>query len=452
MGEKGRIISGAIEWIPWLLQQFLVSGAYVLVCHGMLSAAEYGKKKRHWWLAEWAVLVAIFFCMGMGLSAFVIGSVFLMLWTCIQGVILAVYLRFFSDYRRDAKIILWCSMFAGMQALTSLSGQASYLVGETVAKGIPEAAARVLGYLLIPALAWYLIRFNFDDFEKLPAAGLTLILAGDVSLLVLVISESLWSTSEEAAVKRFLIMYLCFFLIVLVSIYVLYTICREQEQTLLLREEAQQLQKEKERFYMAEEQMQEIRSIRHDLKNQRHYMSILIKEKRYEELAHYFAESAQELPEQKMYVNCGNKSVNVILNMEYAKLEPDIQIDSLLVVPPVLPFADDELCSVLTNLLDNAMEECRRIKDDGNRQTIRLEMYPEANYLYIMCQNPTDRTELSYWKDGVRSTKEDAAHHGYGTQIVARIAEKYSGWAEYAVKDGCFAAKIMMDMTGGKTA
>lgn len=214
MGEKGRIISGAIEWIPWLLQQFLVSGAYVLVCHGMLSAAEYGKKKRHWWLAEWAVLMAIFFCMGMGLSAFGIGSVFLMLWTCIQGVILAVYLRFFSDYRRDAKIILWCSMFAGMQALTSLSGQASYLVGETVAKGIPEAAARVLGYLLIPALAWYLIRFNFDDFEKLPAAGLTLILAGDVSLLVLVISESLWSTSEEAAVKRFLIMYLCFFLIV----------------------------------------------------------------------------------------------------------------------------------------------------------------------------------------------------------------------------------------------
>ena len=190
--------------------------------------------------------------------------------------ILAVYLRFFSDYRRDAKIILWCSMFAGMQALTSLSGQASYMVGETVAKGIPEAAARVLGYLLIPALAWYLIRFNFDDFEKLPAAGLTLILAGDVSLLVLVISESLWSTSEEAAVKRFLIMYLCFFLIVLVSIYVLYTICREQEQTLLLREEAQQLQKEKERFYMAEEQMQEIRSIRHDLKNQRHYMSCLL--------------------------------------------------------------------------------------------------------------------------------------------------------------------------------
>ena len=67
-----------------------------------------------------------------------------------------------------------------------------------------------------------------------------------------------------------------------------------------------------------------------------------------------------------------------------------------------------------------------------------------------MCQNPTSRTALTYWKEGLRSTKEDTAQHGYGTQIVARIAEKYSGWANYEIKDGCFAAKVMMDMTGGK--
>ncbi len=443
------ITSGALELVPWLVQQFFVAAAYVILCHGTRRTEIACKKKRALPKAvlEWFVLSAILFVLGMGPR----GTSFPVIWNGVQGVMLAICLIWFSDYRRTAKVILWCSMFAGMQALTFLAGQASYLAGAVLAKGLPEAMTRVSVFLLIPVLAYYLSRFNFDNFEKVPFFGLALILAEDISLMVLLISQSLWTTAEVNSIKRFMVVYICFFLMVLITIYSLYEICREQEQTLILRGEAQQLQKERERFYMAEEQMDEIRSIRHDLKNQRHYMSILIREKRYEELEHYLTESVHELPEQKTYVNCGNKSVNVILNMEYAKLKPDIEIDSLLVVPPVLPFPDDELCSVLTNLLDNAMEECRRIKAERNDPpSIRLEIYPEADYLYIMCQNPTSRTALTYWKEGLRSTKEDTAQHGYGTQIVARIAEKYSGWANYEIKDGCFAAKVMMDMTGGK--
>lgn len=450
-------LSGVLELVPWVLQQLLVSVAYVFACHGIRYRGNQkentaGMKKRNARYAmEGVILLLIFTFLGIAADFIFKSSPFLVVWSVVQWGALALYLHFFSEYRSKTKFIVWCSMIAGLQSLTSIAGQISYLTGAYLGKGWPEAAARVFVYLLIPLLAVYLSRWNFDDFEKLPVPGLILILCGDFSLMCLVVTESVWPTTGIEEVKRFLVTYLCLLIIVLASIYALYSVCKGQDSIMLLREEKQQLEKEKERFYMAKEQMEEIRSIRHDLKNQRSYMKILLQEKRYQELENYFSETDPSFSVPKNYVNCGNKSVNVILNMEYAKVDSQITIDSLLVVPPVLPYQDDELCSLLTNLLDNAIEECRRIREKGETEPkIRLEIYPEANYLYILCCNTTDKSTLSYWMDGVRSTKEDQVQHGYGTQIVARIAEKYNGCAEYSVQDGYFTAKILMEMTGGQ--
>lgn len=438
------ILTGSLELIPWFIQQILTALSYIIVCYG-LKWREDSRKK---------ILETICLCIGMPFLGIAINNcitpstAFPVIWNFVQGIVLALYLQFFSKYRKTTKIVLWCSLFAGILAVSPMAGQASYLIGK-LASGWPEAAIRMAVYFLIPLFAIYLSRCNFNEFEKIPASGLVVILTGDLSLMILAVTESLWHASDTVVVIRFLVVYICMFGMIVASIYGIYSICREHERTLILREETQQIEKEKERFQMAEGQMEEIRSIRHDLKNQRNYMRILLKEKRYEELERYFAQSEDEISVPKSYVKCGNKSVNVILNMEYAKLDKDISVDSLLVVPPVLPFQDDEICSILTNLLDNAIEECRRMKEEGSADTqIQLEIYPEANYLYIMCANTTDRKELAYWKEGIRSTKSDIRQHGYGTQIVARIAEKYGGCAEYTIKDGYFVAKIMMDMLG----
>lgn len=439
------VFAGKLELIPWFVQQMLSVLSYMIICYGLKWGEGYKKR----------ILETVCLCIGLPFLGLGINyamqsenTAFPAVWNCVQGIVLLLCLHFFSSYRRSTKIVLWCSLFAGILAISPMSGQASYLMGE-LASGWPEAVVRTAVYFLLPLLAIYLSRFNFNEFEKMPHSGMVLILTGDISLSVLAITESAWRSSDSKILLRFLIVYICMFGMILASIYGVYSICREHENTLLLREETQQLEKEKERFHMAEGQMEEIRSIRHDLKNQRSYMRILLKEKRYEELERYFSQSEDEISVPKSYVKCGNKSVNVILNMEYAKIDSGIAIDSLLVVPPVLPFQDDEICSVLTNLLDNAIEECRRMRAEGTADTqIRLEIYPEANYLYIMCANTTDRSELSYWKDGIRSTKSDVGQHGYGTQIVARIAEKYDGCAEYTIKDGYFVAKIMMDMLG----
>ena len=54
-------------------------------------------------------------------------------------------------------------------------------------------------------------------------------------------------------------------------------------------------------------------------------------------------------------------------------------------------------------------------------------------------------------KGGLRTTKKDEQMHGYGTRIVARLAEKYNGCADYSLADGQFVAQVMLDMTEDKS-
>lgn len=171
-------------------------------------------------------------------------------------------------------------------------------------------------------------------------------------------------------------------------------------------------------------------------------------EKKYAELESYFAALLKELPAPLQIVDCGNHTVNTVLNMELSKLRADdIRFIHQLAVPPVLPFRDEDICSILTNLIDNAAEECRRLKEQRNEAVeIRLDIHPHQSYLFIQCSNSTDRTNLTRNKSGLRTTKKDADLHGYGTQIIAKLAEKYSGVCDYHLDKDTFVAQVMLDM------
>ena len=199
---------------------------------------------------------------------------------------------------------------------------------------------------------------------------------------------------------------------------------------------------------MTEAMLHNLRSIRHDLKNQYAYMQILLNEKRYSELEEYFSELLSALPAPLNLVDCGNHTVNTVLNMEFSKLRADnIPFQHKLVVPPVLPFKDEDICAILSNLVDNSVEECRRMKENGmNQPDILLEIHPHQSYLFIQCSNSTDRTALTRKKGGLQTTKGDAELHGYGTQIIMKLAEKYNGYANYDLTDGRFVAQVMLDM------
>ena len=59
------------------------------------------------------------------------------------------------------------------------------------------------------------------------------------------------------------------------------------------------------------------------------------------------------------YVNCGNAVVNTSVNYEISRARSEgIRTESQIIIPKKLPYRETELCSLLFNLLNNAIEAC----------------------------------------------------------------------------------------------
>lgn len=360
-----------------------------------------------------------------------------------------IYLRLRSQMRKGTVLLLSCAMYACSCCLFTISGQFSYLAGELFGRGMTEGIVRcVLQFFQIP-ISVYLRKKNFDDYPVIPAGGVWLILCGDITLLVLSMLEGYFSMGAVEEIRIVMaVIFSGMLFIMLASIRCIHAMCVEQSQLIDLQAERQRSHSEQEMLEWMDDNLDSMRHLRHDLKNQYAYMQILLEQKKYEELKEYFEQMTDNLPLLQGYVDCGNSNMNTLLNLMYSKAKArNVKLSFQLVVPPVLPFKTKRLCSLIGNLVDNAIEECARLQKAGREDAgIELSIYPQKSYLVICCKNTTDKQRLTRSVGGLRTTKKDEQIHGYGTRIVSRIAEKYNGLAEFQLEGDQFVAKVMLDM------
>lgn len=424
--------------------------AWVVLSHGIVW-------KREQILRNLAELVVLFYLLWWAFSVpiLLLREYNSVMWISFHALIALVYVQCFADCPKQTRIFLWCSLYAGICCLSTIGGQVQYLIAYTNPDAVEMSfTVSKLFYLLMIPLAMYLRHFNFGRFRTVPKAGYVLVVACALSIFALTAVELPWMKTDYRIVITLLTGVVCVFAIMLVGIFVIYTLCKEQAERLSEHLERQRLQGAHEMTEAVEANLEDLRCIRHDLKNQYGYIRMLLQSNQKEEALAYLEQMSENMPEQLSYVDCGNRSMNTILNMEFSKAKrAGVNVSHQLVVPPVLPFADSDLCSVLGNLMDNAIEECTRRKEqEGQFGKVRLEIYPHKSYLFIMCSNGTDRENLERYKRGLKTTKADDGLHGYGTHIVAKVAEKYNGWVEYSLEDGSFVAKVILDMKTGEGA
>lgn len=232
--------------------------------------------------------------------------------------------------------------------------------------------------------------------------------------------------------------------------YLIFWLMGREHNKRIAAEIIQEKQENDEKFMRAtQESYEKLCAMRHDIKNQYAAMSALLEEGKYEQLRHYFGQYFKEYEEELGRSNCGNNVLDNLINIETSKARGfGISIVSEVAVPPVLPFADADLCSVITNLLDNAIEAVCLLEEDeadGKASTIRLSINSRQEYLFIRVVNACSGLESGEYA-GLHTTKEDASLHGYGTKIVQRIARKYQGSVRYCVQEGEFIADVMLSM------
>ena len=102
---------------------------------------------------------------------------------------------------------------------------------------------------------------------------------------------------------------------------------------------------------------------------------------------------------------------------------------------------DVELCVVVGNLLDNAIEGVSRM-NQSEKKEIDLRFQRSLNISYIICRNPVDLSTIVPKGDGFLTSKNDKSLHGIGLKSVKNIVEKAGGTVNCYVENNDFKVLI----------
>lgn len=187
-------------------------------------------------------------------------------------------------------------------------------------------------------------------------------------------------------------------------------------------------------FTSLRQMQQNAAAYRHDMRHHFALLQGLASKGHIEEIKEYLRTAQSDMDAITPIHFCENEAINLILSAFSAKAKQSgilLTIDVKL--PDSLTFSKTELCSLLSNALENAIHACENIAD-SNERIIRLRVYSKNNKLCIDIRNRYHTEPIFY--QGFPVSKEQG--HGFGTKSMAHIVEKHGGVFQFSVKDGWF--------------
>ena len=229
--------------------------------------------------------------------------------------------------------------------------------------------------------------------------------------------------------------------IFLTSLALLYAIQVLEEHERL--EEADKLASLRESYYQGlRREERQVRTLRHDLRNHLTAVQGLLERGETERAAGYLSEIAASPAVGGRRILCENEVANIVLAskaeaMDQAGLVGDFAVS----LPRTLSMADTDLCALLGNALDNAMEAALQAED--KRITVRCRV--DKGLFMLRVENAVAgevRPDLS-------TTKADKSAHGFGLPGMREIAQRCGGSLETRAEGGRFELVACIPLSGG---
>ena len=190
-----------------------------------------------------------------------------------------------------------------------------------------------------------------------------------------------------------------------------------------------------------ENMYRQVRGWRHDYRNHIQTMMTLMKSGEYEKVMSYLETLGEDLNTVDTVLKTGNIMADAILNSKISLAKANhIHIDATASIPVKLSMTDIDLCVIIGNLLDNAIEASMTLPEEKRMIRIYIEM--KKNQLYMSFTNLTAAKKMKKENGIFRSTK--GAARGFGLLRVDRIVKKYCGYLRRASEDGAFTTEILL--------
>ena len=367
---------------------------------------------------------------------------------------ISVYAIFFCRFNPRAKWMMATSLMAVSIMAIEIGFNFSKLLENVIVGESTEPHIDIMGIgkcvamLLVVLFAFLQMKFSMKDYEDIPKPAVVLVIGGSILSTLMNFLQEFFYIGVGMPDSNYLGLSGLFFLalyVVNLSTYMLaFFLYREVDKLALMKGEKQLAEDSLEMMKMTETNLSYLRRLKHDIGNQYTYIHTFLQNGQYKEAEEYL-ESLRSLAIVPFsFVDSGNKTIDAVLNMELSKAKAnDIEVDFSVIVPPRLPFNGGALCSIISNLIDNAIEAS--VRYDLKKEGINVNINRRTDYLYICVDNPLPEgvDEKEILSLGTKK-KQEVSEHGLGTQIVKRFAARYNGYANFTIEDGRFIAEVML--------
>lgn len=185
----------------------------------------------------------------------------------------------------------------------------------------------------------------------------------------------------------------------------------------------------------------QIRGWRHDYRNHIQTMKAYASVGDMEAIRRYLDELDTDLNTVDTVIKTGNPVADAILNSKISLAKSrDIQVVADVFIPMKLSFSELDLCCIIGNLFDNAIEASQKLPPE--QRLIRVYMDMKNTQLYISFTNFTAGEKLTKLGGIYRSTK--GSDHGLGLVRIDTIVERLGGYLSRNSENGAFTTEILL--------
>lgn len=190
---------------------------------------------------------------------------------------------------------------------------------------------------------------------------------------------------------------------------------------------------------------EEMRGWRHDYHNHLQVIQGYLQLGKYDRLGEYVDKLESHISAQHMPLDCGNELIDALISMKASLAEKqNIKCDIRIHVPGRLRITDTDMCALLGNLVDNAIEACQRIESTEPAKFIDIKMHTIRGQLYIHLRNST--SEKTHQLGHTFVTRKAGRNHGIGLRHIDEIVSRYDGYISRCIENNIFETKIMIPL------
>jgi len=263
----------------------------------------------------------------------------------------------------------------------------------------------------------------------------------------------LWdSISGVEKINPFLIISIIVFVI---SDFFIIVALRDNSRMVTMKNRVREMEHEIELQYQYYEslsnQFVEIKEYRHDIRNLISAAEMVMNDKASFESGKEMLDSLKERAENLgVPMICRNPIVNAVIWQKSKKAKEcgiDFRID--IKKDEELPLEKTDICSVIANLLDNAIREAKKYENSF----VEINAKTDIGMVFVEIRNTSDKV---FDEESLPESTKNSPNHGYGLEIVDKIAKKYDGsfifMSDGKVATAAFGAVVPKTDSGSRKA